>query len=228
MSVMVTHEMQLGAQLALVHLEALGKRFLDLDQLADVGSTIPDHPAAGALPEREDGASQKPRPGVSRDGHVVDVLGQQAGLIQAEAGGVGGKRGVVLDPREAFFLHGRDQLSVHHERGRSVAVVGVQAKNDHERPARLAISAQEAGMFTGTSICSKVTGCMGPCRRAQSDIRSSPDRRETGGESSKSRRTFSCDAKASTTSWRAGRGSIRLSTPSEPATSRASWRAGYG
>ena len=52
-------------------------------------------------------------------------------LPQAIADRLGRKLGPVLDSPEAFFLRRRHEHAVAHQAGRSIAVVGVEAEDEH-------------------------------------------------------------------------------------------------
>ena len=80
---------------------------------------------------REDEAepAQKIGAWIERNRHVIEIAGADLGLLEAIANRLGRKPGPVLDTVEAFFLNGGDQLAIDHDRCRSVAVVGIDAKN---------------------------------------------------------------------------------------------------
>src|SRR5262249_52979684 len=68
-----------------------------------------------------------------RDGDVVEVAGGDAGGPEAVADRLLGEAGPVLDAVEPLLLDGGDEPAVDHQRGRRVAVEGVDAKDDHVR-----------------------------------------------------------------------------------------------
>src|SRR5262245_52055320 len=65
------------------------------------------------------------------DGEEIDVSRADAAELETGADGLIGEPRAVLDAAEALFLDRRDELSVAHERGRDVAVVGVEPEDVH-------------------------------------------------------------------------------------------------
>ncbi len=63
------------------------------------------------------------------EGDGVERGGLDAPLLQAPESGLAREAGVVLLPREALFLRGRDDLAVDDEGGGGVVVVGREAEN---------------------------------------------------------------------------------------------------
>src|SRR5206468_5456436 len=73
-------------------------------------------------------------PRVAADRDVVELGGGQPGVRETPGGRERGEAGAVLDAVEALLLGGGDELAVDDERGRSVAVKGVQAEDRRHRP----------------------------------------------------------------------------------------------
>src|SRR5664280_1001423 len=96
------------------------------------------------------------------------------------------------------------------------------------RGAHVPAGRQDEGRLTGTSIASKVTGRTGPRARAHRAMRSIPAWSGIGSGGAKTRRAFSWDANACTTSRRAGRWSIAGLTPKARATACARAFTVYG
>lgn len=69
---------------------------------------------------------------VARDADVVDVLDRDARGLQAVADRLHGKAGAVLEAVETLLLGGSDELSVAHNGGGGVAVIGVNPQYDHK------------------------------------------------------------------------------------------------
>src|SRR5215472_11557090 len=77
----------------------------------------------------------KPRVGISRHRHMVDLTDRYAGFLQAVTDRSRGETGGVLDAVEALFFNGGDQSSVTNEGRRRIAVVSVDTENVH-RPTK--------------------------------------------------------------------------------------------
>jgi hypothetical protein len=71
------------------------------------------------------------RPGVARNGNVIDVLERESGLRQAVADRGRGESRRVLHAVEAFFFHRRHQPPIAHDRRRGVGVISINAQNIH-------------------------------------------------------------------------------------------------
>ena len=70
-------------------------------------------------------------PAVLIDRDMLDVGQLKTCLPQAVGDRLRRKAGPVLDAAEALLLRCRDELAVTNERGRRIAVEGIEAKNDH-------------------------------------------------------------------------------------------------
>ena len=103
---------------------------------ADSGETFHHARAVERKPRHahcvaELGAEAGPR--IARHGDVIHFSQLHAGLIEAELNRASRKPGGVLDAVEALLFDRGDQAAVHHDRGGSVGVIGVDSQNDHER-----------------------------------------------------------------------------------------------
>ena len=87
---------------------------------------------------------EQARVGIARNGDVIDVGESEAGFLEAVANGLHGKTGGVFYAIEALFFDGGDQLAVADDRGGSVAVVGIDSQNVHERRSVYPSSADHA------------------------------------------------------------------------------------
>src|SRR3977135_3182814 len=71
------------------------------------------------------------RPGIARDGNVVDLGKSDAGGVQAVTDRRGRKTGGVLHAVKTFFLHCGDQTAVGNEGRRGISVIRVDPKYVH-------------------------------------------------------------------------------------------------
>ena len=62
---------------------------------------------------------------------MLHIGERDARFAQAIGDRLRGKAGPMLDAAEALLLRRRDELAVAHERGRRIAVKGVEAEDDH-------------------------------------------------------------------------------------------------
>ena len=83
------------------------------------------------MPQREQPLPPEVRLGIARDGERIDVTRLGAGHRQARADRLARKAGVVLDAAESLFLDGRHELAVAQDGGGDVAVVRVDAEDEH-------------------------------------------------------------------------------------------------
>jgi hypothetical protein len=72
-----------------------------------------------------------PRPGITRDGDVINFAYGQARFGKAVTDGVCGEAGCIFHAVKAFFLDSGYQPSVAHKRSRRIGVISVNAKNIH-------------------------------------------------------------------------------------------------
>src|SRR5277367_273132 len=75
----------------------------------------------------------QPRVGIARHSDVMNLRRRQAGLFEAIANRSRRKSGCVLHAIEALFFDSGNELAVANDSCRSVAVIGVYAKNVHRR-----------------------------------------------------------------------------------------------
>lgn len=132
MSMMMSYKMCCRFDPALVELEAFGKVSPHLQEPGDVRGPIACHAAAGATGQSKDRSPDNLGTRITRDRNVIEVLGSDVGLVQAVSDCVDWKRGVVLDSGEALFFDGRHERAIHHDRGRSIAVIRVDAQDIHD------------------------------------------------------------------------------------------------
>ena len=71
------------------------------------------------------------RPGIARDGDVVEPGELDAGFVEAELNCLHGKPGGVFDAIQALLFDGGEQAAVGHNRGGGVGVIGIDAQDDH-------------------------------------------------------------------------------------------------
>ena len=64
------------------------------------------------------------------DRHMFDIGKAQPGFTQAVGNGLRGKPGPMLDPAKALLLGGCHQSAVPHQRGRGIAVKGIETQDD--------------------------------------------------------------------------------------------------
>ena len=65
------------------------------------------------------------------DGHMIDIRERNAAFIEAIGDGLRREARPMLDATEALLLGRGDENAVAHERGRRVAVEGVETENNH-------------------------------------------------------------------------------------------------
>src|ERR1035441_878001 len=69
------------------------------------------------------------RGGVPRNANMVELADRDVGSLQAIADCGGREPRTVLLAVEAFFLYGRNKLTILYDRGRGVAVVSINSQN---------------------------------------------------------------------------------------------------
>ncbi len=84
------------------------------------------------MAEQEPGFSQQVGARIARHREHVDVARFNAADRQAGLHRLTGKAGHMFDPPVALLLDRGDELAVAHQRGRDVAVIGIEPENVHE------------------------------------------------------------------------------------------------
>ena len=69
--------------------------------------------------------------GIPRHGHVVYIGDGYPGDVEAPSSGIGREAGLVLLPAEPLLLDRGDDLAIDQQRGRGIAVIGVEPQDDH-------------------------------------------------------------------------------------------------
>ena len=128
MGEVVLDVVDLGPESSRVESERLRKRGVDIADFRCVLQSGFEVARARTVPDRAEKLLADVRPGVARDGEVVEVVRRDSTFLEAPAGGEARKPGDVFDPAEALLFGGRDELAVDDEGGGCVAVVRVQAE----------------------------------------------------------------------------------------------------
>ena len=127
----VLHEVRLGLQTVGRDAQPVGEGSLRVQDLPEVADPPGCDPAARSVLDRVREPFAEVGLRVPGECEVVDVFGSKAGDFQAISDRAVGEAGVVLEPREALLLDGRDELAVDDERGGRVAVISVDPQDVH-------------------------------------------------------------------------------------------------
>ena len=100
--------------------------------LREIARPIGDR-AGRAVPQEEERLAPQMRPRIARHGEQIDVGRLRARHPQTLRDRAMRESGAVLDAAEALLFHGGDQPAVPYDRGRHVAVIGVQAEDEAVR-----------------------------------------------------------------------------------------------
>src|SRR5712691_3416969 len=112
--------------------------------LAPVAQPLAQQGDTGRMDEQMADPPEEIGAAVLIDRHVVDVGQAQARLAQAIADGFARESSPMLDATKPLLLGRRDKQAVAHERGRRIAVKGVEAEDDHRGERRAPGAALQA------------------------------------------------------------------------------------
>ena len=113
-----------------IEIERGGDRVGQRSDLQDVSGAIADR-AARAMSEEIQRLPPQMRARIARDGEQIDVGRRHARHTQALGEREVRKAGAMLDAAESFLFDRGDELAVANERGRDIAVVRVEADDNH-------------------------------------------------------------------------------------------------
>ena len=109
------------------------QQILDGQSAATIGEAIKNQPRIRPMGRGKPGLSPEVGAGVAIDGRLFDGGEVNAGLGEAIADGLGGEAGPVLDAPEPLLLDRRDEDTVFYQACRRIAVIGVDAEDNHAR-----------------------------------------------------------------------------------------------
>src|SRR5271170_3705951 len=128
MRLVVFNAVKLCREFCRLEIECGGKRLRDASEFYEnLGTLASERGHADGVPK----LGGQPRVGIAGHGDVMNIGRRETGFLQTIADGSGRESRGVFDTIEAFLFDGGDKAAVADDGGRSVTVIGVDAKNIH-------------------------------------------------------------------------------------------------
>src|SRR5262249_28233224 len=130
---MMLHPVHTLSHMLRVQMQSVGKDSGDIVDARGILHAVLDELQAGAPPQSKERLMPQMRPWIARDGEIVYCLCRSAGHLEAGTNRLPWKPGPVFHPPKAFFLYSRHQFSIAQQHRGDIAVIGVDAQNEHDQ-----------------------------------------------------------------------------------------------